>query len=870
MEEKTLTILEFDKIIERLAAHASSEPGRAYCMRLRPSSALRHIEEWQQNTADACDRIRLHGSGLSFRGAKDLGEIQKRLAVGASLAAYELLAVDGALSVAERAKQYGSGKGRSNSGDGAGTGSRSRSGNSTESAGRKGRPDSGSGSEEQEERGDSLSEMFDMLEPLSSIRREISRCIVSEEEIADDASPALASVRRKMKQAQNDIHDAMASRLNSYRDYLTDAIITQRDGRYCLPVKAEYKSKVPGMVHDASSTGLTLFIEPMAVVSLNNKLRELAVEEKKEIDQVLLNLSQQLMPYIDVLSDNAKILEKLDMIFAKALFAGELNAVRPVFSKDRSIDLKEARHPLIEKDQVVPIDVRLGHDFDQLIITGPNTGGKTVSLKTTGLLTLMGQAGLHIPAAEGSVLGVFEDVYADIGDEQSIEQSLSTFSAHMKNIVHILKKADPDSLCLFDELGSGTDPTEGAALGIAILGFLHNMQTRTMATTHYSEIKLYALETAGVENACCEFDVQTLRPTYRLLIGIPGKSNAFAISRRLGLPQYIIDDAKRHIAAENENFEDIIRQLNEDRARMEKSKAEAEAAKQEITTLRGRIRKKEEKLEESREKILAEAREEAQKILRDAKETADLAIREIQRNAAGGRGDGNGSGAGSSNSDMEAARDLLRAEMRKNDTGPAVAVKGPSKPVSARKLQVGDEVRVMGMGGVSGTVTSLPDRDGNIFVQIGFMKSKVNVREIEMADGGTSGGSSGGKGGSSGKPSGSGSSKGGGFGSGFGSGSSKGGSSGGVKKSFGAKALTISPEVNLIGMTTDEALPVLEKYLDDAYLAHLSSARIVHGRGTGALKNMVHQRLRKMKNVDSFRLGQFGEGGDGVTIVTFK
>ena len=801
MENKTLSILEYDKIVERLCSFASSDAGREYCAKIKPSSNPRHIRAWQKNTTDACTRIRLRGHAPSFRGVRRIPEILKRLEVGAAASAFELLTVNSVLMAADRIRRY----------------------DMTE--------------DKTEEETDSLSEMFGMIEPLTQISREISRCILSEDEIADDASPELYSIRRKMKQIEGDIRDAMSSRLNTYRDYLTDAIVTLRDGRYCLPVKAEYKSKVPGMVHDMSSTGMTLFIEPMAVVNLNNRIRELMAEEKKETDRVLQALSGRLMPYTDVISDDIQILEKLDMIFAKALYSGEINGSEPSFSEDLSIDLKQARHPLIDKDMVVPIDVQLGKEFDLLVVTGPNTGGKTVSLKTTGLLTLMGQSGMHIPAADGSVLGIFDDIYADIGDEQSIEQSLSTFSAHMKNIVRILQKADARSLCLFDELGSGTDPTEGAALGIAILDFLHKMKTRTMATTHYSEIKVYALETEGVENACCEFDVTTLKPTYRLLIGIPGKSNAFAISKRLGLPSYIIDEAKRHIAAENENFEDIIRQLNDDRVRMEKAKEETEAAKQEISSLRGRIRKKEERLDESREKILNEAREEAQKILKEAKETADLALKEI-RHAGNSRGD---------TSDAEAARDLIRESMKKHEVRQNIQTKGPSRPVSPRKLQVGDEVRVTSMGGMTGTVTALPDKDGNVAVQMGFMNTRVSVRDIEMVESGN---------GSSGKKA--------------NQGSKNKGSAGGVTTSFGMKSMTVSPEVNLIGMTTDEALPVLEKYLDDAYLAHLNNVRVVHGRGTGALKNMVHQRLRKLKYVESFRLGAFGEGDTGVTIVTFR
>ena len=801
MEEKTLQILEYNKIIERLQSYASSEAGRILCAKLKPSSNYRHIREWQRNTTDACTRIRLKGSSPSFRGLRELGNILKRLDVSGVLSAGELIAVSSVLAVSDRAYSYGK-------------------------------------TDQEEEKEDSLSELFSLITPLVSLNREIQRCILSEEEIADDASPGLLSVRERMKKTAGSVHEVMQAKLNSCREYLTDAIITQRDGRYCLPVKAEYKSKVPGMVHDASSTGLTLFIEPMAVVSLNNKLRELQAEEKQEIEKVLQTLSLSLMPYTDTIQDNIKILRKLDMIFAKARFSQDIDGVEPAFSKDRSIDFKDARHPLIDRARVVPVSVSLGRDFDLLIITGPNTGGKTVSLKTTGLLTLMAQAGLHIPAAEGSVAGIFDEVYADIGDEQSIEQSLSTFSAHMTNIVSILEKADAASLCLFDELGSGTDPTEGAALGIAILNFLHNMKTRTMATTHYSEIKLYALETPGVENACCEFDVATLKPTYRLLIGIPGKSNAFAIAARLGLPEYIIEDAKNRIAVENENFEDIITKLNDDRSRTAKSMEEAEAFRKEAEILKERLRKKEERLEAGRDKILQEARDEAQKILREAKDTADEAIRNISRY-----------GAANDQQKAEAERDKIRRNLKETSQSSGIVVKGPSKPVSPRKIQTGDEVRIMSMGGVTGTVTSLPDKDGNLNVQIGFMNSKVKVRDIELAGSGDADKKASAAKGKqpAGKQAG-----------------------GGFTKSFGAKALTIRPEVNLIGMTTDEALPELEKYLDDAYLAGLESVRVVHGRGTGALKNMVHQRLKKLKYVKSFRLGAFGEGDTGVTIVSFR
>ena len=798
MEDKTLKILEFDKIIERLAEHASSEAGRELCLKLSPSSGFRHISVWQKNTSDACSRIRLSGSTLSFRGVKDIGDILKRLDIGAVLSAAELLRVSSVLTVSDRAKRFDS---------------------------------------LDDEHEDSLSEMFSMIEPLVNINRGIQTAVLDEDTIADDASPGLAAVRQKIKRTEAAVHETMAAKLNSCRDYLTDAVITQRDGRYCLPVKSEYKSKVPGMVHDASSTGLTLFIEPMAVVSLNNELKELMVEEQREIEKVLRGLSESLMPYTDTINDNIKLLKRLDMIFAKALFSAEVGGVEPKFSRDRSIDLKEARHPLIDPKSVVPVSVRLGSEFGLLIVTGPNTGGKTVSLKTTGLLTLMAQAGLHIPAAEGSVMGIYEDVYADIGDEQSIEQSLSTFSAHMTNTVHILEKADSHSLCLFDELGSGTDPTEGAALGIAILDFLHNMKTNTMATTHYAEIKAYALETDGVENACCEFDVETLKPTYRLLIGVPGKSNAFAISERLGLPSYIIDEAKRRIKVENESFEELIKKLNEDKIGAERAREEADSYKAEAESLRNRLKQREERLETNRDKIIADAKAEAQRILKNAKETADSAIKNINRLKSV-----------DDYRKAEQERERLRKQLKDSAGGRIIGEKGPSRPVSAKKLQVGDIVRIMPMGGVNGTVSSLPDKDNNFFVQIGFMKSKVNVKDVELAQGaGTAAYLESAK-------------------------NAKTGSAGTVKKDkkFSPKSLTVSPEINLIGMTTDEARPVLEKYLDDAYLAHISPVRVVHGRGTGALKNMTHDYLKRLKYVDSYRLGVFGEGDTGVTVVTFK
>ena len=796
MNTKALKILEYDKILKLLSDCAGSAKGKEECLKLLPDTDAEEIELLQKNTSDALDRIRLKGSTVSFSGVKDIGESLKRLEVGSSLSAHELLRVSGVLTVAARAKSY----------------------------------DRSDGSEE---RTDSLSERFEQLSPLTPINNEIKRCIISEDEISDDASAGLRHVRRQISLTSERIHGAMQSALNACRNYLQDAIITQRDGRYCLPVKAEYKSLVRGMVHDASQTGSTLFIEPASVVKLNNDLRELYIQEKKEIEAVLAELSARLSEYTFELSEDVRILTELDVIFAKASLSLSYSGIKPVFNNDRIIDIRSARHPLIPRDKVVPIDIRLGEGYDLLVITGPNTGGKTVSLKTTGLFTLMGQAGLHIPAGEGSRLGIFDEVYADIGDEQSIEQSLSTFSGHMTNTVEILKNADSRSLCLFDELGAGTDPTEGAALAIAILDFLHHIETRTVATTHYSELKVYALETEGVENACCEFDVATLRPTYRLLIGVPGKSNAFAISKRLGLPEYIIDEAKKHISTDAESFEDVIRKLEESRVLLERDKAEAENYKREIEELRSRLRAKESRIDENREKILRNARTEASRILKEAKETADRTVKNINRMAEG---------SGLQNA-VEAERQKLRDKLKETEEKTSVRVKGPTRPASPKKLKLGDSVRLPLMNNITGTVASLPDKSGNLFVNIGIMKSKVNARDIELVDEGPKAASDKGR-----SP----------------------GSTGRNTSDFSPKAFSVRPEVNLIGMTTDEAVPVLEKYLDDAYLAGLPNARIVHGRGTGALKKAVHNRLKKLDYIKSFRLGEFGEGDTGVTIVTFK
>ena len=797
MNQKVLKTLEYNKIIHQLTGYAASAPGKLLCQNLLPMSDFHEIVQAQTETSDALTRVRMKGS-LSLSGIRDVRDSLKRLEIGSALGIPELLSISSLLTVAARAKAYGHHE------------------------------------ESEEFPDDSLDQMFRSLEPLTPANNEIKRCIISEEEISDNASPGLHKVRRSMHGINDRIHTQLNSILNSCHSYLQDAVITMRDGRYCLPVKAEYKSQVNGMVHDQSSTGSTLFIEPMAVIQLNNELRTLEIQEQKEIEAVLADLSNQLTPYTTELAIDLQILTRLDFIFAKAALSRHFKCSEPKFNTEGRIHIKDGRHPLLDPQKVVQITVWLGTDFDLLMVTGPNTGGKTVSLKTVGLFTLMGQAGLHIPAFEGSELAVFEEVFADIGDEQSIEQSLSTFSAHMTNIVNILNQADSRSLCLFDELCSGTDPTEGAALAIAILNFLHNMKCRTMATTHYSELKIYALSTPGVENACCEFDVATLRPTYRLLIGIPGKSNAFAISKKLGLPDYIIEDAKNHLESEDETFEDVISRLEENRVTIEKERAEIESYKAEIARLKSGLEKKEERFDERRDKMIRKANEEAQQILREAKETADRTIKNINKLAAS---------SGIDTKTLEAERTKLRDSLKKVEGGLSLKqeTRKPHKAINPKTLKLGDGVRVLSMN-LNGTVSSLPDAQGNVFVQMGILRSKVNISDLELLQENSVSGP-----GLEARRKGSGSSN--------------------IKMS---KSFGISPEINVLGMTVDEAVAQLDKYLDDAYIAHLPQVRIVHGKGTGALRAGIHKHLKRLKYIKEFHLGGFGEGDAGVTIVVFK
>ena len=792
MNEKALKSLEYYKIIQLLTEKASSPLGKELCRDLLPSVDLVQIQLMQAQTRDALSRLFQKGS-ISFGSVKDVRGSLKRLEIGSTLGIIELLSICSLLENTSRVKAY-------------------------------------SRNERGDHPADSLDEMFEQLSPLTPLSAEIRRCILSEDEISDSASPGLLKVRRSMKIANDRIHTQLTSLVNGgARNYLQDAVITMRNGRYCIPVKAEYKGQVPGMIHDQSSTGSTLFIEPMAIVRLNNDVRELELQEQKEIEVVLAELSNQAAAYTDQIRDDLEIMVQLDFIFARASLAMDMNGTEPIFNTEHKIRLKQARHPLIPRKKAVPIDLRLGDDFDLLVVTGPNTGGKTVSLKTAGLLTLMGQAGLHIPAMDRSQLSVFHQVYADIGDEQSIEQSLSTFSSHMTNVVSFLKEADSDSLVLFDELGAGTDPTEGAALAISILSYLHEKGIRTMATTHYSELKVYALTTPGVENACCEFNVETLRPTYRLLIGVPGKSNAFAISSKLGLPDFIIEKAKQQISEQDESFEDVLTSLENSRVTIENERAQIEAYKEQIEVLKKQLETKQERLDERRDKILKNANEEAKRILAETKEYADQTMKlfhKFQKDHV-------------DTAAVEKERQNIRARMNKADNALSIkaAPKEPKKKLSAKDLSLGDMVRILSMN-LTGTISSRPDSKGFLFVQTGIIRSKVHISDLELVDEPVI--------------------------------SSSALQKTGAGKIRMSKSSSVSTEINLLGKTVDEAIAILDKYLDDAYLAHLSKVRVVHGKGTGALRKGVHDYLRRNKRVASYRLGEFGEGDAGVTIVEFK
>ena len=791
MNQKTLTKLEYYKITALLEEQASSMRGKQLCRKLKPMTDPEKINTAQEQTEAAFTRIVKKGR-ISFGNVFPIGESLKRLEIGGALGCGELLRICKVLQNAGKVKAYG-------------------------------RHDT------QEELCDCLDVYFEQLEPLFPLTAEIERCIQGEDEISDDASSTLKNIRRSIGHINDKVHATLTNLVNgSLRTYLQDPIITMRGDRYCVPVKAEYRSQVNGMIHDQSSTGSTLFIEPMAVVKLNNDLKELYAKEQEEIQVILARLSEETAQYIEEIRTDYRILTDLDFIFARGALAFSMNASRPLLNTDGRIHIREGRHPLLDPKKVVPITVSLGDDFSLLIITGPNTGGKTVSLKTVGLFTLMGQSGLHIPARDRSELAVFKQVYADIGDEQSIEQSLSTFSSHMTNIVSFLHDVDENSLVLFDELGAGTDPTEGAALAIAILSYLHGRGIRTMATTHYSELKVYALSTSGVENACCEFDVESLRPTYRLLIGIPGKSNAFAISGKLGLPDYIIEDAKARLSEQDVSFEDLISDLETSKRTIEKEQEEIAAYKIEIEALKSQAQQKQERIEEQRERILAEAREKANTILRDAKDVADETIKNFRK-----FGKENISAA-----EMEKERERLRKKMKENTASSSLKVQKQKKAYKPTDFKLGESVKVLSMN-LTGTISSLPDSRGNVTVQMGILRSQVHISDLEIIE--------------QANP--------------YAPKSFKRTSKGKLKMS---KSLSVSPEINLLGKTVDEAVSELDKYLDDALLSHLSTVRVVHGKGTGALRKGIHEFLRRQKHVKSYRLGEFGEGDAGVTIVELK
>mgnify|MGYP000681524251 FL=1 len=792
MNQKVLRTLEYNKIVERLAEYAFGADTKERCLSLLPSTSLSEITNAQQQTKDAMNRSLKKGR-LDCSGIKPLSSAIRRVEIGGTMNIEELLGLCKLLETARRVKAYG----------------------------RKEREDIPS---------DSLSELFDGLEPLSPLCDEIRRCIISVDEISDDASSNLKSIRRSIRSTGDRIHAQLNQMLNNQnvRNCLQDFVITMRNGRYCLPVKAEAKSQITGMVHDQSSSGSTLFIEPMAVVNLNNELKELSIKEQDEIAVILATLSAKAGEYIPAIETDYQILTELDFIFAKAAYALEYNGITPHFNTERKIRILKGRHPLLDAKKVVPIDISLGSDFDQLVITGPNTGGKTVSLKTVGLLTLMGQAGLPIPSGDRSELAVFDDIFADIGDEQSIEQNLSTFSSHMTNIIHILKEANEHSLVLFDELCAGTDPTEGAALAVSILSYFHSRGIRTMATTHYSEIKIYALTTSGIENACCEFNVETLSPTYRLLIGIPGKSNAFAISKKLGLSDTLIEDARTRISSNEQNFEDLLSDLEASRITIEKEQAEINRYKSEIAALKQQLKNKQEKLDESRDAILRKAKEEANQILQEAKDTADEAIRNFNKYGT----------TRPSIQEMEKQRTNIREKMAANEKKSSkekdTAIYNPKVP---KKLRIGDSVKVLRMN-LTGTVHSLPNAKGDLFVQMGILRSQVNIKDLVLIEDAAPG--------------------------------SKKYAKTGAGKLKMSKSASVSTEINLIGKTVDEAIALLDKYLDDAYLAHLPSVRIVHGKGTGALRSAVQSHLKRQSYIKSFHLGEFGEGDAGVTIAEFK
>ena len=797
MNKHSLRILEFDKILTMLTEYAASPMAKKRCERLTPYRDIEKIRTLQEETRDASLRLSKYGN-VSFSGLTDVGASFKLLEIGSPLSASELLGIASLLETAKNVKAYGYSK-----------------------------------TDEEDITKDSLVRLFDELIPLEDVSSEIRKCIISADEIADDASRKLKEIRKNIEISYNRVRQKLDKIIHSEanRDMLQDSIITTRNGRYCIPVKASYRAKFPGMIHDQSQTGSTVFIEPLEIVNLNNDIRELENEEHLEIERILMDLSERCGQHTEELTEDLKHLTDLDFIFARAKFSNSYHGSEPILNVEGRIDLKGAIHPLLERKTAVPIDLQLGGDFSLLIITGPNTGGKTVSLKTLGLLTLMAQAGLHIPARYGTVISVYNDIFADIGDEQSIEQNLSTFSSHMSNIVYIVGHADNRSLCLFDEPGGGTDPVEGAALATAILSHLKDIGATVMATTHYSELKSFAIASPGVENASCEFDVATLRPTFKLLMGVPGKSNAFAISKKLGLPDDIIERARSGIDSSAVNVEELIADLDRAKREAEQDKEEIAASRREIDELKKRISDKEKSAGDEKRRILEKAREEAREIIENAKEEADQAIRDYNKWLKN-----------PSSADAKKMEER-RSNLRKKAESLGNSQKDKAAPLQsgqkAKDFHIGDTVKVLSLN-TEGHILELPDSSGTALVGMGILSSRLPISDLLIVRDDNKYNHAGRR-----------------------EAAQQRAGTGGYNKAY-----TFKPELNLLGKTVDEAIAELDKFLDDAMLSHAETVRVVHGKGTGALRKGIHDHLKHLSYVKKFRLGEFGEGDAGVTIVS--
>lgn len=793
MNQKALETLEYKKIIAQLKREMGSAASAKLADELTPLTSEKIIKEELRSTTEAVDLIVRKGP-LPTGGLYDIREALLLAKKGGSLTMRQLLEVQNVLGISSEVVAFMHDDAL---------------------------PDL-----------KYIGEMVDLIVEFTALEKEISRCILTEDEMADNASPKLKDIRRSIHQQNQAIKNKLSRIItsSSNKTYLQDAIVTMRDGRYVIPVKQEYRSFFPGMVHDQSKGGATLFIEPQGVVELNNKLRELEVEEQLEIARILAELSSRVAEHYREIRSNLELLTKLDFIMAKGKLSCKMHASEPKIDKDGELRLISARHPLIEYKKAVPVDIRIGGDYRTLIITGPNTGGKTVSLKTAGLLVMMAQSGLHIPASHASTLPIFGEVFADIGDEQSIEQSLSTFSSHMKNIVSIIDKASYDSLVLVDELGAGTDPTEGAALAIAILERFYDSGALTMATTHYNELKKYALATSGVENAAMEFDVETLTPTYRLLIGVPGKSNAFEISKKLGLSESVIERASEHIKHGDMEFENVISSIEDDKRKAAADRLDAESMRAEIEERLKKLEEKEKAISEKRADIIAEAKREARELLRETKSAVKDVQKDLRRLQKSGAHTNLNTGAlEKSRRKINEAEDLVSEKVVKQVN---------SEPVSADTLKIGDRVKLLTIG-QNGTILSLPDEKGNLMINIGALKVKARLQDLMLINEGKDR-----------KPQAKSSSK-------YGS-------------LLRSKSSSVSASINVRGKNLEDALADVEKYLDDVYMAGLDMVSIIHGRGGGILKDGIRQMLKRKKYVDSYGAASYNDGGEGVTLVRMK